>query len=333
MKIGLIGLGRIGQFHAVTLSGLPAVDELVVTDPLPGAAETVAAKVGARPVASSQDVFAAGIDGVVIASPTSTHLALIEDAIRAGIPVFCEKPVTQDPHAARPVADLVASSSVPVQLGFPRRFDAAFLQVKAAHDSGSLGWLNTIRSTTMDPSPPPPAYIASSGGLFRDCSVHDIDVIRWVSGRQVVEVYSVGANRGAVYIKDAGDIDTAATILTLDDGTIGIISNTRYNGAGYDVRLEMHGSEGSIAAGLDDGYPMRSGNPDITFPAGPPWTFFMDRLAGAFRQSLEVFTEVVAGRRASPCTFADGLEASWISEACTRSWRERRPVFVDDVRS
>lgn len=332
MKIGLIGLGRIGQFHAQTLSHLPAVDELVLSDPYSATAEDVATKLGASLVSSPQQVLDSGIDGVVVASSTPTHLGLIEDAVRAGIPVFCEKPVTQDPYAAQPVADLIAAGTVPVQIGFPRRFDAAFVQAKSSFDMGELGWLSTIRSTTMDPSPPPAAYIASSGGFFKDCAVHDIDAIRWVSGREVVEVYSVGSNRGDPYIKDAGDVDTTVSVLTLDDGTIALISNTRYNGAGYDVRLELHGSEGSIAAGLDDGYPMRSGTPSITFPAGPPWAFFIDRLAGAFRSSLEAFTKVVAGQQTSPCTFADGLEATWIAEACTRSWREHRPVRLDEVR-
>lgn len=332
MKIGLVGLGRIGQFHAETLCGLPAVDQLVVTDPLPGVADDVAVRFGAIAAASAQEVLNAGIDGIVIASSTPTHLHLIEAAVRAGVPVFCEKPVTQDPHAAAPLAKLISACSVPVQIGFPRRFDAAFLRSKAAFDAGELGWLTTIRSTTMDPAPPPAAYIASSGGFFKDGAVHDIDAVRWVSGREVVEVYSIGSNRGDSYIRDAGDVDTAGSLLTLDDGTIAMISISRYNGAGYDVRLELHGSLGSVAAGLDNGYPMLSADSAITFPLGPPWSFFMDRLAGAFRASLEAFTDVVAGRRISPCTFDDGLEATWIAEACTRSWLEHRPVRLEEVR-
>ena len=332
MRIGLIGLGRIGSFHADTLTGLPAVTELVVTDPIPGAAEAVAARLGATVVTSTDALLGSGVDGVVIASSTSTHLALLGAAVRAGIPTFCEKPVAQDPYAAVELVTMVAAAGVPVQIGFPRRFDQAFRRAQADFDSGSLGWLTMVRSTTMDAAPPPAGYIATSGGIFRDCAIHDIDAIRWVTGRDVVEVYATGGNRGEEFFRAAGDVDTASVLLTLDDGTIGVVSTTRYNGQGYDVRLELHGSSGSVAAGLDEGLPMRSAEATVTFPAGPPYTSFMDRFADAFRAELSAFTEVVAGARSSPCTVADGLEASWVAEACTRSWREHRPVRLDELR-
>ena len=332
MRLGLIGAGRIGAFHAATLSGLSAVDELVVTDAQPGVAATLAASTGAVSVASTAELLSSGVDGVVIASSTSTHLELLRAAVGAGLPTFCEKPVAEDPYAAADLVEFIEAAGVPVQIGFPRRFDPAFLAAKEQLDSGRLGWLTTVRSTTMDPAPPPAAYLAGSGGIFRDCSIHDLDAVRWVTGRDVVEVYAIGSNRGAPFIADAQDVDTASVLLTLDDGTIGVVSNTRYNGQGYDVRLELHGSLGSIMAGLDEGLPMRSADSAVAFPAGPAHTFFMDRFAAAFRAELEVFTEVVAGVRSSPCTVADGLEASWVAEACTRSRREHRPVRLSDVR-
>lgn len=332
MRIGLIGLGRIGGFHADTLSRHDEVDELVVTDALPGMAEAAAGRLGATPVADAEALLAQQLDGVVIASSTPTHLALLRAAVAAGIPTFCEKPVAEDPYA---VADLVAEverSGVPVQIGFPRRFDPAFVAAKAAFDAGELGWLTTVRSTTMDPAPPPAAYVAGSGGIFRDCAIHDFDAVRWVTGRDVVEVYATGGNRGDALFVEAGDVDTASTLLTFDDGTLGVVSNTRYNGQGYDVRLELHGSAGSISAGLDDGLPFRSADPDLAFPAGPAHSFFMDRFATAFQVELATFLAVAAGRQASPCTIAEGLEASWVAEAATRSRQEHRPVRLDDVR-
>jgi myo-inositol 2-dehydrogenase/D-chiro-inositol 1-dehydrogenase len=333
MRIGLIGLGRIGAFHADTLSRHDEVDELVVTDAMPGVAEAAAGRFGATPVADAEALLAERLDGVVIASSTPTHLGLLRSAVAAGIPVFCEKPVAEDPYA---VADLVAQIDrvgVPVQIGFPRRFDPAFVAAKAAFDAGELGWLTTIRSTTMDPAPPPAAYVATSGGIFRDCAIHDFDAVRWATGREVVEVYAVGGNRGEALFADANDVDTASTLLTFDDGTVGVVSDTRYNGQGYDVRLELHGSAGSISAGLDDGLPFRSADPDLAFPAGPAHTFFMDRFATAFQIELSTFLAVAAGRQASPCTIIDGLEASWIAEAATRSLHEHRPVRLDDVRA
>lgn len=332
MRIGLIGLGRIGAFHAETLTSLDVVDELVVTDPSPGVAERTAARTGATVRPSSAAVLETGVDGVVIASSTPTHLDLIQAAVRAGVPAFCEKPVSNDPRATMTLSAEVAASGVPVQIGFPRRFDPAFRRAKADLDAGVLGWLTSIRSTTMDPAPPSAAYIASSGGLYRDCSVHDFDAIRWVSGREVVEVYAAGSNRGDDFIRAAGDVDSATVLLTLDDDTLAVVSNTRYHGAGYDLRLELYGSRGSVAAGLDDGMPLRSADPHVSFPAGPAHVFFIDRLAEAFRASLTTFTEVVAGTADSPCTFDDGLEATWIAEACSVSRAEHRPVRVDEVR-
>ncbi|MFP5281966.1 MAG: Gfo/Idh/MocA family oxidoreductase [Actinomycetes bacterium] len=274
----MIGLGRIGAFHAETLTALDAVDQLVVTDPVPAAVQAAVDRFRATPIGSTEELWRAGLDGVVIASSTATHLDLLRGAVTAGVPVFCEKPVAEDPYAARDLPDLVRRSGVPVQIGFPRRFDPAFVAAKAELDAGRLGWLTTVRSTTMDPAPPPMAYIATSGGIYRDCAVHDLDAVRRVTGRDVVEVYATGANRGDPEFTEVGDVDTASVLLTLDDGTLGVVSTTRYNGQGYDVRLELHGSEGSVAAGLDPGWPMRSADPMVSFPAGPTYTSFMDRL-------------------------------------------------------
>ena len=330
MRIGLVGLGRIGAFHATTLAGLDAVDELVVTDPVPGVADAVAAQTRASVATSAEALLATRPDGVVIASSTPTHLPLMEAAVRAKVPVFCEKPVAQDPRAAAPLLALVEATGVPVQIGFPRRFDPAFRRVKADVDSGALGRLTTVRSTTMDPAPPPPAYVTASGGLFRDCAIHDLDAVRWLVGREVAEVYATGTAAGDDYIRDAGDVDTGGVLLTFTDGTLGVISCTRYNGRGHDVRLEVHGSRDSVAAGLDDGLPLRSADPRVTFPAGPPYTFFMDRFAAAFRAELTAFIEVIDGAP-SACTLQEGLEASWLAEACALSLAERRPVHLAEV--
>src|SRR5439155_7118385 len=177
------------------------------------------------------------------------------------------------------------------------------------------------------------AYLAGSGGIFRDCAVHDFDAVRWVTGREVVEVYATGSDRGDPLFSEIGDVHTAAVILTLDDGTLGVVSVSRGNPRGYDVRLELHGTTDSAAAGLDDGLPLRSLEPGVTFPAGPPHTFFMDRLAAAFRAELAAFTEVVAGFRRSPCTVEDALEVAFIAEAATLSRQQHRPVRVEEVRS
>jgi myo-inositol 2-dehydrogenase / D-chiro-inositol 1-dehydrogenase len=332
MRIGLLGAGRIGAFHAQTLTDLPAVDELIVTDAAADLARAVGGRVGARVVPEPADLLEEGVDGVVIASSTTTHPDLIRACVAAGIPTFCEKPVAALAEEAVALRDELAESDVPIQIGFPRRFDAAYMTARAELAAGTLGYVHTLRSTTLDPAPPPEAYIRGSGGIFNDCAIHDFDSVRYVTGQEVVEVYAAGATQGVDYIEAAGDAETVTSVLTLSGGTLAVVSNSRSNGRGHDVRLELLGSKDSVAAGLDDRLPLRSADPAVTFPAGTPWDFFMDRFADAFRAELTAFTEVVAGTRPSPCTLHDGVEASLIAATATRSWREHRPVRVDDLR-
>jgi myo-inositol 2-dehydrogenase / D-chiro-inositol 1-dehydrogenase len=333
MRLGLIGLGRIGAFHAQTLTDLPEVDSLVVTDAVPTLAAEVADRLGAEAADSPAALLAAGVDGVVVAAATDAHPTLLLASVEAGLPVFCEKPVAHAMAEGLEVQRRVEAAGVPVQIGYQRRFDPAFGAARAAVASGELGWLHTVRATTLDPAPPPAAYVAVSGGIFRDCSVHDFDSIRWVTGREVVEVYATGGNRGDQLFAQAGDVDTSAALLTLDDGTLALVSNTRYNPRGHDVRMELHGSRDSIAVGLEDRLPLRSVEPGATFPAGEPYQFFMDRFLPAYQAELKAFTEVVAGSRPSPYTVADALEAGWIAEACTTSLQRHRPVRMEEVRT
>ena len=144
----------------------------------------------------------------------------------------------------------------------------AFQAAREAVASGELGWVHTVRSTTLDPAPPPDSYIRSSGGIFRDCSVHDFDAVRYVTGQDVVEVYATGSNQGAAVFAEVGDVDTAATVLTLESGALAVVSNSRYNARGHDVRLEVHGSQDSVGAGIDPGWPIRSTQPGVDFPSG-----------------------------------------------------------------
>jgi myo-inositol 2-dehydrogenase/D-chiro-inositol 1-dehydrogenase len=305
MRLGLVGLGRIGAFHADTLTAIPAIDSLVVTDLVPERVKHVVDRYGAEGVDSLDALLAAGVDGVIIAASAAEGADLLRR---------------------------LAGTTVPVQIGFQRRYDAAIAAAKAAVDSGELGWINTVRSTTLDPEPPTPEYVAVSGGMFRDCGVHDFDIVRWITGQEAVEVNATGSNRGADFFREHNDVDTSATIVTFADGALGVVSNTRYNGRGYDVRLEVHGSKDSVAAGIDPKWPIRSTEPGATYPTGDPYRFFMDRFQPAFRAEFEIFLDVVAGNRPSPCTVADGLEADWIAEACAKSVKEHRPVRIEEVR-
>ncbi|BBG03280.1 MULTISPECIES: Gfo/Idh/MocA family protein [Pseudonocardia] len=331
MKIGLIGLGRIGAFHAQTLAGLDAVDELIVTDARSDAIAAVAAGTGAVAAASPEELLGMKPDGVVIAAATASHPELLLAAADAGLPVFCEKPLATRIDDGVDVASKLAGRDERVHIGFPRRFDAGFVAARAAVQAGDLGRVFAVRATTLDPAPPSADYIRTSGGIFRDCGVHDFDALRWVTGREVVEVYATGDVYGDPVFAESGDVSTGQVVLTLDNGSQAVVTNSRYNRRGYDVRMELHGDADSIAVGLDTGLPLRSVEPDVHFPGGRLHETFMDRLAPAFRAELTAFTELVAGTRETPCSVSDALAADWIAEAATLSLRSHRSVRLDEV--
>ncbi len=330
MRLGLAGTGRIGAFHAETLRKLA---DVVVADADPARARQTADKLGVEFAADVDALFAARLDGLVVATATDAHPELILRAVAAGLPVFSEKPVAGDVEGTLRVVDRIAASDVPVQIGFQRRFDAGYTNAREAVAAGRLGWIHTLRATTCDPAPPPAEYIATSGGFFRDCSVHDFDIIRWVTGREVVEVYAVGANRGADFFRDAGDVDTVGVVLTMDDDTIALVTGTRYNAAGYDVRLEVLGAQGNLVVGLDDGVPLRSAEPGVAWPAGRAYPGFMERFRTAYETELAAFASLIAGQLTeNPCGALDALEAFYIAEACDVSRSEHRPVQIAEIR-
>ncbi len=332
IRLGLAGTGRIGASHAETLKALPGVASVVVADADLERARTTATKLGVEFTPDIETLLGSDIAGLVITTATDSHPELITRAVDRGIPVFCEKPVAADIAGTLEVIRHVGSSTVPVQIGFQRRFDAGYQAARRAVSSGELGWLHTLRATTLDPTPPPAEYIARSGGLFRDCGVHDFDIIRWVSGREITEVFVLGANRGERFFLDAGDVDTAAVVMRLDDGALATVSLGRYNRAGYDVRLEVLGSEGNAIVGLDDRAPLRSVEPEYPASPYPAYPGFMERFRSAYTEELAVFLSVIAGTVDTPCSPTDALEAFYIAEACELSRREHRPVSVEEVR-
>ncbi|MBD0711903.1 MULTISPECIES: Gfo/Idh/MocA family oxidoreductase [unclassified Streptomyces] len=328
MRIGLIGTGRIGSFHAAVLARHPGVGALFVTDADTARAAEVARALGVRAVPDVEALLGLGPDAVVIASATASHAGLIVRAARAGLPVFCEKPIALDVPGTRAALAAVADAGTELQIGFMRRFDAGYRAAREAVRSGRLGRLHTVRAATSDPQPPPAAYLPLSGGLFRDCLVHDFDVVRWVTGREVVEVYATGSDAGPGMFREAGDVSTAAALLTLDDGTLVTATATRCNGAGYDVRMELAGDRDQIAVGLDDRTPLASVEPHG--PAAPerPWPGFLERFAPAYRAELDAFVGLVRGEAPNPCDGREALAALRVAEACERSRAERGPVRV-----
>ncbi|HEX9227456.1 MAG TPA: Gfo/Idh/MocA family oxidoreductase [Arthrobacter sp.] len=333
--LGLVGVGRIGVMHANNIASLNDVlnpqginVRLRLTDVAEDHARSIAAGLGAGFLPSVAALLASGLDGLVIATGTGTHPDLIKAGVDAGIPVFCEKPVALNVADALPVLDYVRDRHGVVQIGHQRRFDAGYQEARRAYQAGELGWIHSLRAVTCDMTPPPVEFLAGSGGLFRDCSVHDFDILRWLTGREIVEVYARGSNNGDPAIGAAGDVDTALALVTFDDGTIGTVSATRYNGAGHDVRLEIQGSRSSLMVGLDDKTALASAEAGISFPAGEPHRTFAERFEAAYRSEMAAFVELTLGRRENPCTPEDAVAASRVADAAQESLATGVPVRV-----
>ncbi|MEU8520110.1 Gfo/Idh/MocA family oxidoreductase [Streptomyces sp. NBC_01216] len=331
MRIGLIGTGRIGAFHAGALARHPAVGSLVLADADTPRAARVAGALGAQAVPTVDALLGDALDAVVITSATATHAGLIALAARAGLPAFCEKPIALDVPGTLGALRAVESAGTELQLGFMRRFDAGYRAARESVRTGRLGRLHTVRTVSSDPAPPPAGYLPLSGGLYRDCLVHDFDILRWVTGREVVEVYASGSDAGPPVFREAGDVGTAAALLTLDDGTLATATATRCNGAGYDVRMELAGERDQIAVGLDDRTPLTSVEPQGPPAAVKPWPGFLERFAPAYEAELDAFVRLVRGERANPCDGREALEALRVAEACELSRRERRPVALAEI--
>lgn len=332
MRIGVVGVGRIGAEHARTLHDQPDV-ELVITDSDATRAEQVADKLGVTAVASFDELVRQELDGLVIAAATKAHPQLIAAGVDAGLPVFCEKPVAADVPATRQVRDHVQRAGGTVQIGFMRRFDAGYRAAREALRSGALGELRRVHVVTADPHPPSPMYVPISNGIYRDLHIHDFDAIRWVTGCEVREVFALGKNRGDPMFGRAGDVDEATTMLRLDDGTLVTMHGSRYNGAGYDVRMELAGTKDTWVVGLDHRMPLRSAEPGADLPNGHPWPGFWPRFTPAYRAEMEGFVALVRDGGTSPCSVDDALAALVVAEAAARSRRERRPVHLVEMGS
>lgn len=328
LHLGLVGLGRIGTMHAQNIIAVNKGGRLTLADLDAARAHALAADLGCAAVDTVEQLLASGIDALVIAAGTEAHPALIRAGVAAGIPVFCEKPVAGNTAAALELVDYIREHDGVVQIGHQRRFDAGYLEAKRAFDAGELGWIHSLRAITGDSTPPSIDFIAGSGGLFRDCSVHDFDILRWLTGREIVEVYAKGSNKGHPAIKAANDVDSALALVTFDDGTLASVAATRYNGGGHDVRLEVQGSRASLAVGLDEHTALRSAEEKVTFPTGAPHSNFMERFHAAYLGEISAFLELVRGERENPCTAEDAAAAARVADAAQESLATGNPVVI-----
>jgi myo-inositol 2-dehydrogenase/D-chiro-inositol 1-dehydrogenase len=328
MRVAQLGAGRIGAMHAKTLAYRLAPGELVLADLDAERARTVAEAVGAE--AADVEAAIGGADALVIAASSTAHPELIRAGIGRGIPVFCEKPLATTLEETERLVDEIEDSHIRFQLGFQRRFDAAYVEARRRLVAGELGMVYLVRMVASDHAPPPEAYIPTSGKVFRDSSIHDFDVIRWMTGSEVESVYADGDARGFEMLSRHDDVGTVAVVLRMRNGILGVLGGGRHNPRGYDIRMELVGSEDSVVMGLTDRtpiLPLDAGTPAIR--AG--WDSFLDRFEQAYRDELLAFIQVARGEAASACTARDGLEAMRIAEAASRSLAERRRIALDEI--
>jgi myo-inositol 2-dehydrogenase/D-chiro-inositol 1-dehydrogenase len=330
LAVGVAGLGRIGTHHVKTLFGLEGVS-VSITDADPQRTRRVADEIGVQAFATPEQLLESGVDALVIATSTPSHAPLVQLAAASGTAAFCEKPVALDLATLDRVRAAVDRAGIVVQVGFQRRFDAGYRAAHEAVANGSVGRILVMRATTHDPVPPPAEYIAASGGIFCDLHIHDFDAIRFVSGEEITQVYADGAGLDAPWVDELDDVDVAAAILHLSGGGLVIVSGTRRDPLGYDVRLEVFGTHDSIVVGQDARSPLRSVEPNGTRPREPGYRDFWDRFEPAYRNELAAFAETVRTGAPSACSLEEARSALAIALAAEVSRAERRPVSIEEV--
>jgi myo-inositol 2-dehydrogenase/D-chiro-inositol 1-dehydrogenase len=332
VRVGVLGTGRIGRMHAELVARrVPEAALAAVYDVKAGAASKVAASLGVPAAADAHELIdSPDIDAVAICTSTETHVALIEAAAVAGKAIFCEKPIAQDLDLVDQALSAVDRAGVLFMVGFNRRFDPAHRSVRDAVASGAVGDVHVLRITSRDPEPPPAAYVRVSGGIFRDMTIHDFDMARYVTGSDVVDVTARGAVRIDPMFAEAGDVDTAVVVMTHENGALTVIDNSRRAVYGFDQRVEAFGSEGVAAsenAAAHTGLVRTAEG-----LSGPPLAyFFLERYLQSYIDEWSAFVAAVSGGEGSPVPGADGRAALVAALAADRSLRERRAVAVTEV--
>jgi len=333
LHIGIVGAGRIGKVHAETVAfGLPEARIVSITDVNRDAAVQLADRCGIPAVAtSSEEIFAdPRVDAVLICSSTDTHAGLVSQAARAGKHIFCEKPIALDLAKIDAALEAVAQAGVKLQIGFNRRFDANFARVRRAVETGEIGAPRLIHIVSRDPAPPPISYVKVSGGMFLDMTIHDFDMARFLIGDEVEEIFVSGGVMVDPAIGAAGDLDTALIVLRFRNGVIGTIDNCRQAAYGYDQRVEILGSLGSIATGnLYPNQAVVSTGSEVRQDL--PLNFFMERYRESFAAELRSFVEAVIHDKPTPVTGEDGRIPVVMGLAARKSYDERRPVRLAEV--
>ena len=330
LRFAILGAGRIGQVHARAVASTPGAKLVAIADPIAAAANSVRDGYGCDIRTIDAILASADVDAVVICTPTDTHADLIEKFTNAGKAVFCEKPVDLSLSRVKACLKVVTANKGRVMVGFNRRFDPDFMGVKAAIDAGTLGEVEMITITSRDPGAPPADYITRSGGIFRDMTIHDFDMARWLLGEEVETVIAAASVLTDAAIGDLGDFDSVNVILRTASGKQAVITNSRRATYGYDQRIEVLGSKGMALA--ENQGQNRVVLADISgFHAAPLLNFFMTRYIAAYANEIAAFVSAIKNGTDTPTTTHDGLMALALAEAALKSVAESRAVNVAEV--
>ena len=333
IKIGVIGIGRMGKIHLENLSK-NIEGAKVITAVNPGnEGQNFALQNSVTNVSNNIDsiINNSEIDAVVICSPSNTHSEYAIKAAKAGKAIFCEKPIDMSLEKANETISLISQLNVPIMIGFNQRFDKNFSKAKDEISNGKIGLMRNLHIISRDPQPPPISYIKKSGGLFKDMTIHDFDMARFIMGSEVVEVFAYGNCLIDSAIGKAGDIDSATVLLKCKNNALATIENSREAKYGYDQRLEVFGSKGVIKVEN----PLRSSVITSTktgTESDRHLNFFMDRYKSSYLEEMQCFINALINNKPMPVSGEDGIKAMIIAEAANRSLMQNRPIKVDSIK-
>ncbi|MBD8064989.1 inositol 2-dehydrogenase [Devosia sp. PTR5] len=330
VRFGLLGAGRIGKVHAKAVTANPLARLVAVADAFEKAATDLAGQYGAEVRSIDAIEKADDIDAVVICTPTDTHADLIERFARAGKAIFCEKPIDLDVERVKACLKVVDAEGATLMVGFNRRFDPHFQAVKQAIDEDRIGEVEMVTIVSRDPGAPPVDYIKRSGGIFRDMTIHDFDMARYLLGEEIDTVTAQASVLVDEAIGTAGDYDSASVMLSTASGKHATISNSRRATYGYDQRIEVHGSEGAVAAENQRPVSIEIAN-GSGYTRPPLHDFFMTRYTEAYAREICAFVDCVESKSAATPSGADGLVALALAEAALKSVKEGRAVKVSEI--
>lgn len=329
IKVGIIGMGRIGKIHLENISTrIDGVEVVTVINPSE-AGQKFASNYGVKTISSDVEVLFddSETDAILICSPSDTHADYAIRAAESGKAIFCEKPIDMSLQRAKEVVEKVKEKDVPMMVAFNRRFDPDFTKVKIAVSADNIGQIKSLHIISRDPGPPSIDYIKQSGGLFKDMTIHDLDMARFIMGCEVAEIYATGSCMVDSAIGEVGDIDTATLVLKFENGATATIENSRKAVYGYDQRLEVFGSKGM----LQINNPLMSNvttSDDYGSHADVNLNFFIDRYATSYLIEMQEFVNALLHKNPMPVGGEDGVKAIILADAAYTSLRENRPIKV-----